>query len=75
MAPALRGDALTLSVAPCVIIGAYKQYKNGLRPSPDAKKPWLLKDVVTIRFHVFACLVSEASDGSCTYTTSRPTSA
>ena len=51
------------------IIGAYKHYKNGLRPSPDAKKPWLLKDVVTIHFQVFACLGSEAeaSDGSCTY--------
>eukprot|EP00966_Prymnesium_polylepis_P114571 2647386-Prymnesium_polylepis.1 len=49
-------DRATLAVAPCVIIGAYKQYKNGLRPSPDAKKPWLLKDVVAIHFHLISSL-------------------
>ena len=54
-------------VAPCVIIGAYKQYKNGVRPSPDANKPWLLKDVVTIHIHLFSQLVSQDTDGACTF--------
>ena len=51
------------AVWPVVVVGAYRTFKNGLRPSVDQDQPLLLKATEALQLHVFSKSSSATSDG------------